>query len=163
MAQYQIEITWGGPYTCVKVIKELTDGGNKKNNWDGEDYGVYQIYGKHILAGNNSLLYIGKAFRQTFSRRFKDHEKWLKDEENVKIYVGRIYNPKKHSSKDNWKSWEKDVELAENILIYKYSPHYNSRSLSEQPKLGGHKSVCLCHKREKIGKLDKKDTAPDGL
>lgn len=162
MAKYEIQITWEGPYTCEKVIKELTDGGNKKNNWDGEDYGVYQIYGKHILCKNNSLLYIGKAFKQTFSRRFKDHQKWLKDEANIKIYVGRIYNPKKHSEKDNWKSWENDVELAENILIYKYSPHYNSRSLSEQPKLGDHKSVSLCHKG-KIGKLDQKDVAPDDL
>jgi len=162
MAQHEVHITWEGPYTYEKVIKKLTDGGNKKDNWDGEDYGVYQIYGKHILSRHRALLYIGKAFRQTFSRRFKDHEKWLKEEENVKIYVGRIYNPKRHSGKDNWKSWEDDVELAENILIYKYSPHYNSRSLSEQPKLGDHKRVYLRHKG-KIGKLNKKDTAPDDL
>jgi len=162
MTRHEIQIIWEGPYNCEEVLEKLIDGGNKKNNWDGEDYGVYQIYGKHILCRNNPLLYIGKAFKQTFSRRFKDHQKWLKDEENIKIYVGRIYNPKRHSEKDDWKSWEEDVELAENILIYKYSPHYNSRSLSEQPNIKPHKSICLRHIGKK-SRLNPKDLAPDDL
>ncbi len=43
----------------------------------GEDYGLYQIYGKHILCGKDTLLYIGEATEQTFSTRFKQHQHWL--------------------------------------------------------------------------------------
>ncbi len=136
------------------------DNGGKGPFYDGEDYGLYQIYGKHILYGSNALLYIGKATKQTFSRRFKWHIKWwLTGEESIRVYIGTIYDPKKHSRKDNWRSWERDVEVGEKMMIYKYSPNYNSLNISNPPGLGK-RSILLVHKGKR-NRLKALDRAPE--
>jgi hypothetical protein len=158
---YEIKIEWEGPFSINKVIKDRVDGG-KKPDWDGEDYGLYQIYGKHILykKDKDTLLYVGKTIKQTFSRRIKQHKKWgLDNELGIKIYVGRIYDLNKHTKKDGWESWERDVGLAEKILIYKYSPNYNSRALANQPKLDPFKKIHLVHIGKRY-KLKPTDEAP---
>lgn len=155
---YSIRIKWTGPFSVERVIKEMGKGGQRPD-WDGEDYGLYQIYGKHILCGKDTLLYIGEATEQTFSTRFKQHNKdWLCNEENIRVYLGRIYNPQRHSKKDNWYSWKEDVVLAERILIYKYSPNYNNTNISDSPVLGFEK-VRLIHKGKRH-KLRSRDDAP---
>lgn len=58
MELYKIRIEWEGPYSLEEVITKMVDGG-KNPDWDGNDYGLYQIYGRHILSGKNTLLYIG--------------------------------------------------------------------------------------------------------
>lgn len=132
---YDINVTWEGPFTGYEVVKRNKDAG-KAPDYDGEDYGLYQIYGRHILGGNDTLLYIGQAVKQTFSERISQHQKWwLREESDVKIYLGRIFHPERHSKKDDWRSWEKDVDVAEKILIYKYSPNYNSDGVAEKPLL----------------------------
>ena len=158
MNTLKIEIEWEGPFSLQKVIDKKNDAGKPKE-WDGDDYGLYQIYGDHILNGKNTLLYIGIAKRQTFSVRFNQHKKWLEGEENIKIYLGKIYNKKRHTQKNNWKEWEEDIELAEKILIYKYSPNYNSRSLSDEPDLESWDKVTLIHNGQK-NKLEESDVAP---
>ena len=153
-----IRIEWVGPFSVERVIKEMGRGGQNPE-WDGEDYGLYQIYGKHILCGKDTLLYIGQTTEQTFSARFKQHKKdWLYNEEKIKVYLGRIYDRKRHSKKDNWHSWKTDVELAEKILIYKYSPNYNNTNISEPPYLD-FEEIRLIH-RGKRHKLKLKDDAP---
>jgi len=110
------------------------------------------------------LLYVGKTTERTFSQRFKEHQQWLLEdqyEKDIHIYVGRIYNPKRHSEKDNWKSWEEDIEDSEKILIYKYSPNYNGRELARVPELH-HQKVQLVHRGEK-GRLKNKDIPTDYL
>ncbi|MGA2468769.1 MAG: hypothetical protein ABSH06_31075 [Thermodesulfobacteriota bacterium] len=155
---YQIKIVWDGPFSVKKIIDTL-DNGRTSPDFEGEDYGVYQIYGKHILSGPNTLLYIGETTNQTFSGRFKQHEEWLDREENVRIYVGRVYDPKKHSKKDNWASWIQDIETAEKILIYKYSPNYNTKNIYEKPLLP-QKNIRLIHTGHK-SRLHPKDNAPE--
>ena len=157
---HEIKIEWEGPFSAKEVIEGMDDEGNPPD-YDGEDYGLYQIYGKHILCGSDTLLYIGKATKQTFSRRFNDHKKWwLDDEEDIQVYLGRIYNPKRHSEKDNWKSWETDVSLSENILIYKYSPNYNNTGIGDKPSLSPFRKAMLIHKGKRH-KLEKEDNAPE--
>jgi hypothetical protein len=162
MSEYEIEINWSGPYSLTKVIETMNDGGSEANDWDGNDYGLYQIYGRHILYERNALLYIGIATKQTFSQRFLQHKEWLETDQNekdVRIYLGRVYDPRRHSEKDHWELWEKDIELAEKILIYKYSPNYNSKELSDEPNLSGHISVRLTHTGE-VTRLKPFDIAP---
>jgi hypothetical protein len=121
MKAYEIKIEWEGPLTLDQA-KEKNDGGSNSNNWEGKDYGLYQIYGRHILYKQNALLYVGIATKRTFSQRFKDHEKWLRDDQDdqdIKIFLGRIYN----SDKLTVKTWTRDAKLAEKILIYKCSPN----------------------------------------
>lgn len=159
MKPYEIEIEWKGPFSLRKVINDFDDYGQAPTY--GKDFGLYQIYGKHILYGEKTLLYVGKTTERTFSRRFKNHQHWLledQDEKDIHIYLGRIYNSKRHSEKDKWKSWKEDVGDAERILIYKYSPNYNGRELSKIPILHQQK-LRLVHRGEK-GKLKNKDVHP---
>ena len=144
----KLRIAWEGPYKLSRAIDEFNDGGAAPD-YDGEDYGLYQIYGCHIFGDRNALLYIGEATDQTFSRRFCQHKSWLVREENVHIYIGRIYDPQRHTAQDKWTTWKADVLLAERILIYKYSPHYNGIAVSELPSLNGFEKVVLIHRGEK--------------
>jgi len=160
MTTYKINIVWDGPFKIAEIEKYNQGGSAPK--WDGEDYGVYQIYGKHILCGEDALLYVGITTERTFTERFKEHKTWLledQDEKDIAIYLGRVSDPARYSEEDEWKSWKKDVELAEKILIYKYSPNYNSRELTIEPNLGRYKSVRLMH-TGKSHKLKPVDEAP---
>jgi hypothetical protein len=160
MERYEIKIEWDGPFSVEEVIDKMIDGGEKPD-WDGNDYGLYQIYGRHILCGKNTLLYIGMTTEQTFSQRFKEHKVWLdedQDNEDIKIYIGKIYDPKKHSKKDSWRLWKRDVQIAEKVLIYKYSPNYNGREISSKPKLHFN-SVRLVHVGER-NRLEEEDNIP---
>ena len=151
MKVLNMKIEWEGPLSIRKTIEEKNDAGDDPD-FEGNDYGLYQIYGRHILCGDNSLLYIGEVTQRTFSNRIKEHyEEWLNREENVRIYLGRILN---------WEDWEKDVKRAEAILIYKYSPNYNGRGLGDKPSLAPYKKIRLIHSGEK-NKLKLEDTAPD--
>ena len=155
----RLTIRWSGPFSRNLVLSRFNDEGPAPD-FDGKDYGLYQIYGTHILSGKDALLYIGQATRQTFSRRFRQHEEWLVHEQDVAVYVGRIYDRRRHTEQDLWKSWESEVQLAERLLIYKYSPHYNAGCISEPPILGNFQSVELSH----VGnhhKLHSRDSAPD--
>ena len=67
--------------------------------------------------------------------------------------------PEKHFKEDNWESWRKDVEIAEKILIYKYSPNYNARQIAKEPDLESFKNVRLIH-TGKRHRLEQEDNAP---
>ena len=162
MEPYEIKIEWEGPFSLNEVINKMNDGG-KSPDWDGNDYGLYQIYGWHILCGGNALLYIGITTERTFSQRFNEHKVWLEKDQNeeyIKIYLGRVYDPKRHSVRDKWKSWKSDIEIAEKILIYKYSPNYNSRELTREPDISPRKSIRLVHIGVKSHRLEKEDNVP---
>jgi len=154
----EITVTWSGPYRREEVIAQFIDEGAPPN-YDGEDYGLYQIYGRHILSGADTLLYVGKATEQTFSRRFRQHNEWLTREEEISIYLGRLYDPQRHSIGDRWMSWVSDVTLVECLLIYKYSPNYNSVSVSDPPSLQKYSSVSIVHAGNQH-KLASRDSAP---
>jgi hypothetical protein len=161
---HEIKITWEGPFEFEEVITKLTDEGEPPD-YDGDDYGLYQIYGEHILCGKNTLVYIGKAVEQTFSSRFLQHRKlWLENELNTQVYIGRIYDPEKHSKKEDWNGWKQDVDFAEKILIYKYSPNYNSSDIANPPEhiFDEYDKIRLVHDGEKGG-LESEDNAPENF
>lgn len=157
-AVLHLPVLWSGPHTWDTVIRTMDDAGRAPDD-AGEDYGLYPIYGRHILAGEHALLYAGRATEQTFAGRFRNHRSWLEDEERVRIYLGRLDLPERHAEADGWARWRRDVCLAENIMIDTYSPHYNSVSVAEPPVLGGVHSVVLMHYGERH-RLDERDMAP---
>ena len=118
-----IQIQWEGSY-------KLTDLPILMN--EETDYGIYQIYGKHPVYGNDVLLYIGKADCQTLGKRISQ-EDWLNtnDSNNTKIYVGRLHGPQNPTNE----IWSTEIDLAERLLIYVHKPAYNSRSISSLPDL----------------------------
>ena len=102
-----VRIHWEGPYSVKKAVK-----------FDRcIDIGLYQYYGRHLVFGRDSLLYIGKTVGRTvegkasFSSRIKDHDKndWKlgMDDKTHKDYVkGRKddgkYEEKKLYEKRRW-------------------------------------------------------------
>ncbi len=155
----ELTITWAGPLSPNAVIDRL-DAGGAPPEYEGEDYGLYQIYGRHILGDRDALLYVGEAADQTFAVRFQEHQKWLVHEYPVRVFVGRLYVPRRHTCRDSWAKWKADVLLAERILIFTYSPHYNSMSISEPPSLDGQRRVILHHAGER-NRLRRQDVVPD--
>lgn len=100
------------------------------------DYGIYQIYGPHPTYCTVELLYIGLAAKQTFGVRIPNH-KWIeytRDSSQVSIYVGRLMG----EETPNNDLWERQIELAESLLIYAHYPTYNSQkdSAISQPEFG---------------------------
>ena len=118
-----VRVEWEGPFSIEEVLK-LND--------QNDDYGLYQIYGRHIIFGANSLLYIGKAEGLTFSQRFNQHcLEWLLEEEGVSIRVGRIASEDYAYDPPDWSDWRKVLRDAEALTIYWHSPPYNSMNISE--------------------------------
>jgi hypothetical protein len=159
MKTYEIKIEWDGPFKVAEVINKMNRAGQAPL-WDGEDYGLYQIYGEHILCNKEALLYVGITTERTFSQRFKEHQIWLdKDqkENDVKIYLGRVYDPERHLTDEVWAD---DITIAEKIMIYKYSPNYNSRELTSEPDLSPHENIRLIHSGKK-NRLEAVDNAPE--
>ncbi|AWI13518.1 hypothetical protein CQJ30_16010 [Caldibacillus thermoamylovorans] len=118
-----IQIDWEGPFTLdeINVLKDVS-----------KDYGIYQIYGKHIVYGKDILLYIGKADQQTIGQRVSQENWWdTNDSNHLKIYVGRLAGEKTPRDKD----WSKEIDLAEKLLINVHKPAYNSKNLSAIPDL----------------------------
>lgn len=108
----------------LESIKDLTS---------GEDYGLYQVYGAHPIYGADTLLYIGKASKQTLAKRVLQGDRWIcnQDSENIKVYVGH-FGGNQPISVD---AWEEQIDLAEKLLIYTHKPALNSSNVSSVPDL----------------------------
>ena len=118
-----VTIEWEGSFSLDYVIDNLNDG--------KDDYGLYQIYGTHIVYGANSLLYIGKAEGLTFSQRFSQHREWLSEEESVSIRIGRVASEDYAYDPPDWSDWQKVLRDAEALTIYWHSPPYNSQNIND--------------------------------
>ena len=114
-----LTIEWKGPFT----IDEVRGMKNLRN-----DYGLYQIYGEHIIFGKDSLLYIGRT-ETTFRDRFFDQsyahwKDWIqydiKDGKDVSIYIARV-RPGVFD--------DEFLNDAEALQIYWHSPPYNSANI----------------------------------
>ena len=115
-----VRVEWEGPFCLDYVIDEL----NRK-----DDYGLYQIYGTHIIlepdGGTDHLLYIGMTgLGSTFSERLKNHKaSWiwynLKHGGEISIHIARLPSMS-----------EKKIKLVEVLEIYWHSPPYNGQHIT---------------------------------
>lgn len=113
-----VRVIWTGPYTLEEVLTKTGE----------NDYGVYQVYGRHPVFGRDSLLYIGRAVRQTFAQRFLQHAPWVREALGVTIHLGRLADDD-FSHSDGWTEWDQLVCDVEALLIFRHSPPYNSQSI----------------------------------
>ena len=119
-----VTIEWEGSFCLDYVIDEL----NGK-----DDYGIYQIYGTHIIlepdGGADHLLNIGMTGPgSTFSRRFEGKKKewiWynLKHGGEISIYIARLPSMS-----------TEEIELVEALEIYWHSPLYNGEHIDSCPR-----------------------------
>ena len=112
-----LRIKWQGPYAFADALT-LND--------EQEDYGVYQVYGEHVVFGDDALLYIGSARDQTFGRRLSQHD-WIK--EDNEIVVGRISESDYKHDPPDWGDWHELLEDVEFLEIYWHSPPRNSKNI----------------------------------
>ena len=97
-------------------------------NDEERDYGVYQVYGEHVVFGAGTFLYIGLARDQTFGRRLSQHDGWI--EEDDKIVVGRIAESDYKHDPSDWSDWHELLGDVESLEIYWHSPPYNSKNIN---------------------------------
>ena len=119
-----VRVEWEGPFCLDYVIDELNG---------RDDYGLYQIYGTHIIlepdGGADNLLYIGMTGPgSTLSERLKNHKaSWiwynLKHGGEISIHIARLSSMSKE-----------EIELVEALEIYWHSPPYNGEHISSCPK-----------------------------
>jgi len=118
-----IHILWTGPYS----LDQLVDVGRNEDC----DFGIYQIYAHHSVYGK-TLVYIGKARDQTFSRRISQHE-WASGSENdpgqIEVYLGRLSGTATPKLND----WRSAIDRAEKLLIHSHGPAYNTHCVHEPP------------------------------
>src|SRR5882724_4222525 len=94
-----LHVQWEGPLTW-----ELKGARNGPT-----DYGVYQFYGCHPVYGVDTLLYIGKASKQTFATRLNQESGWLDHQDfgRLTIYIGRLSG---YDGTPEVKIWEKQID-----------------------------------------------------
>lgn len=116
MSEQIIHIQWEGPHT-LNAITSLNGACDK---------GLYQVYAHHPVYGR-CLVYIGKTCT-TFAKRIPE-EKWETGSENdpkrVEYYVGRL----KGEETPDRTQWDREIVLAEILLIHAYGPAYNSTQM----------------------------------
>jgi len=118
------QIDWEGPLDWHEVVRTKTD-----NN---QDCGIYQICGTHVVHGGNTLLYVGKTDRRTFSARMQEHDWWLKHERDIAVFLGRIRQEETAEADPDpgWRNWMKLLGHVESLTIYWHSPPYNSHYIA---------------------------------
>ena len=128
-----VRIYWKGPYSVKKAVEKFKR---------PEDIGLYQLYGRHLVFGRDSLLYIGMTtdkFKSRILERAKECEigklykkrRWVKDVAGVfgDVYCGRLCTDEsgeEYITRDNiTPEQEQQIKDAEKLLIYACSPPWN--------------------------------------
>ena len=135
----RVRVEWDGPFSVEEVTRKYDS---------DSDYGLYQVYGEHVVFGSDSLLYIGKACKQSFARRIQQHAAgWLSEENAPMIYLGQIVEGD-YVKGDKNKDWEEVVDAVEALTIYWHSPPYNSQHINEYGRM-----ALRVQNLEKLGSL----------
>ena len=117
-----IHILWQGPISFADALQLNGDA----------DYGIYQLRGDHLVYGQQTLLYIGKAEGRKFGTRLADHahEVEISLGSSALVHVGRLAG----TEQPTVNRWDKWISLAEKWLIYAHSPSWNLREIGSAPK-----------------------------
>ena len=117
-----VRVEWTGPLT----YQEVTELNSQEN-----DFGIYQICAYHNVFGPQSLIYVGKAQQRPFAIRFSEHwQDWLKNQREIKIYVGRMFR-EDFNKDDNHADWNQLLADLECLTIHYHSPPFNSMSIGQ--------------------------------
>jgi hypothetical protein len=125
------------------------------NDFDTDrDFGIYQVYGDHPVYGDDTLLYIGKAAVQTFTKRMKQHydmDRW--PVQLKRIHFGYFCELDDLSPKNGEDaiSWEDAISIVESMLIKSHVPAFNGAGVNDVVK-GPDTGILVFNQGEK-GKL----------
>lgn len=117
----RVRVEWTGPFTVAAL---------KERGWtDENEYGLYQVYGHHVVFGSGALLYVGMARDQSFATRFSQHAGWLANEQDVLIRLGVIAPEDYLQEPPKWIDWSRLLGEVEALTIHFHSPPYNSKNI----------------------------------
>lgn len=111
-----IHLVWDGPFSYQEALALNS----------ASDYGLYQYYGDHAIYGSNTLLYLGQATKQTFGRRLAQHNWEVWASSDIAIHVGRVWAVQTLDQRE----WERQIDLAERIILQSHCPSFNSSNLN---------------------------------
>lgn len=111
-----IHIDWQGPFSLEQALQFQ----------NRTDYGLYQYYGEHPVYGQNVLLYLGSATKQSLGKRLSQHNWHLWSATPVEIYVGRLCTEKPIGAMEA----QKKLCIAESVLLFSHSPSFNTSNLN---------------------------------
>ncbi len=118
----RVRIKWNGPLTTDQL---------STCDWTNDNrYGLYQIYGHHVVFGAGALLYVGMARDQPFATRFAQHASWLTEEQGITIRLGLIVPEDYAHESPHWTDWKRLLNDVEALTIHFHSPPYNSKNIS---------------------------------
>ena len=106
-----VRVDWTGPFLPDEALASA----------DAHGVGLYQIYGRHLVFGADSLLYVGATPKGgPVEQRLRSHTSWFGDEQEVEIHVGRIILPAKSGDDCSL------IAQVERLTIWYHAPPYNS-------------------------------------
>lgn len=126
MSTYEeIKVNWEGPFSHEDIIND-----NIGDNYyvGGQDIGLYQIYGNHLIYGNDVLLYVGMT-TDSFMSRLKNRRVITdnNDIENMQIYLGKVFSDKEGINRD---VEALKIKKAEALIINVLKPAQNTKYIS---------------------------------
>ena len=131
-----INIDWQGPLTLEQALQLNSD----------TDHGLYQYYGDHPLYGQNVLLYVGSAIKQSLGKRLAQHNWHHWSASEVQIYVGRLCA----EEPIGLNTAQQKLALAEAILLFAHSPGFNTSNLNSIKHKGDDVRVMNWGKRKSL-------------
>lgn len=131
-----INIDWQGPFSLEQALQLQAE----------TDYGLYQYYGEHPIYGQNTLLYLGSATKQSLGKRLSQHNWHLWSATPVEIYVGRLCTDKPIEITVA----RQKLCLAESILLFSHSPGFNTSNLNSIGHKGDDVRVLNWGKRKSL-------------
>jgi hypothetical protein len=118
----RVRVHWTGPLNLEQM---------SRFDWTNDNsFGLYQVYGHHVVFGQGSLLYIGMARDQPFATRFAQHASWLADEQSISIHLGILAPEDYLQESPNWPDWKGLLADVEALTIHFHSPPLNARNIS---------------------------------
>jgi len=131
-----IHIDWQGPLTLEQALQLHSE----------TDRGLYQYYGDHPIYGQNVLLYLGSAVKQSLGKRLAQHNWHLWSPSPVQIYVGRLCT----EEPIDIITAQQQLVIAESILLFAHSPGFNTSNLNSIGHKGGDIRVMNWGKRKSL-------------
>ncbi|GHV43717.1 hypothetical protein AGMMS49546_26130 [Spirochaetia bacterium] len=122
MVEFKIfHLYWKKYLWSEAVLKNFNDFNTDR------DFGIYQIYGDHPIYGDDTLLYIGKAATETFTKRMKSHYDFDASQagEFTRIHLGYFCE----IDDMNQQIWEDAISIVEPILINAHIPALNGQGV----------------------------------
>lgn len=122
MKEHAIHIDWSGPYPLAK-IRRFSDA--------ERDAGLYQVYGRHPVYGEEALLYIGGC-GEALARGIGS-DGWARERSDIPTLLFHIGTVRGAQELDAARR-SREIQLATKLLVFAHAPAYNGCGIDQVPE-----------------------------